>query len=306
MNLFGKKENQKTEEVQLRKRKDELKKELESVNKKLIEIDATKNESVNKQAELKEDSATKDVDQPCDTLKQTSDDELLNEIKSKNDEIARLKAEIEKFETTVHQDKDSATNNETADILKELQKVTSRCADENKRLIKENADLSNKLDETQLRMEQIIQTCQEDRYRKDKIKLINKYIYQIDLIRKTLYDFHLDRHNMQDNEAVAYLENQLSEVANGLDATLLQEMVERKSFGRNGDPVNLEMQEVVGSFNTEDASLDGKIYQSINPGYVWTLPYILKAKVNDNGDEIKTYRFLLRSEQVIVYKHNKQ
>ena len=47
MNLFGKKENQKTEEVQLRKRKDELKKELESVNKKLIEIDATKNESVN-------------------------------------------------------------------------------------------------------------------------------------------------------------------------------------------------------------------------------------------------------------------
>lgn len=286
--------------------KTNLRKSSKVSTKKLIEIDATKNESVNKQAELKEDSATKDVDQPCDTLKQTSDDELLNEIKSKNDEIARLKAEIEKFETTVHQDKDSAINNETADILKELQKVTSLCADENKRLIKENADLSNKLDEMQMRMGQIIQTCQEDRYRKDKIKLINKYIYQIDLIRKTLYDFHLDRHNMQDSEAVAYLENQLSEVANGLDATLLQEMVERKSFGGNGDPVNLEMQEVVGTFSTEDASLDGKIYKSINPGYVWTLPYILKAKINENGDEIKNYKFLLRSEQIIVYKQNKQ
>lgn len=111
---------------------------------------------------------------------------------------------------------------------------------------------------------------------------------------------------MQDSEAVAYLENQLSEVANGLDATLLQEMVERKSFGGNGDPVNLEMQEVVGTFSTEDASLDGKIYKSINPGYVWTLPYILKAKINENGDEIKNYKFLLRSEQIIVYKQNKQ
>lgn len=306
MNLFGKKENQKTEEVQLRKRKDELKKELESVDKKLIEIDATKDESVNKQTERKEDNTTIDVNQPCDTLTQASYDKLINVIKSKDDEITRLKTELDKFETTVRPKEGSATNNDNADILKEIQKVASICSDENKRLIKENADLSNKLDEMQMRMGQIIQTCQEDRYRKDKIKLINKYIYQIDLIRKTLYDFHLDRHNMQDGDAIAYLENQLSEVANGLDATLLQEMVERKSFGGNGNPVNLEMQEVVGTFNTEDASLDGKIYQSINPGYVWTLPYILKAKINENGDEIKNYKFLLRSEQVIVYKHNKQ
>ena len=183
--------------------------------------------------------------------------------------------------------------------------VEKHIIDDNGRLIKENEELQNKLDSRTERLESINQAVQEDRYRKDKIKLINKYIYQMDIIRRVLYDFENDRQNMTEEEAVTFLQNQLKEIIVGMEATLTQEMVERIQNGENGASINLELQETIGTVKTNDVELDGKIYRSISPGYVWTLPYILKAKITDKGDEIKSYRFLIRAEQVITYKFKK-
>lgn len=186
-----------------------------------------------------------------------------------------------------------------------MDKLTAQICDEHQRLLKENSDLQESLDQKQERLEQIMQTTQEDRYKKDKIKLVNKYIYQMDLIRKVLYDFDSLRTVQSDKESVVFLENQLKSIVVSMEATLAQEMVEPIQYGEQGGNVNPEMQETIDTVATDNPELDGKIYSSINPGYVWTLPYILKAKITDKGDEIKSYRFLVRPEQIVIYRLNK-
>lgn len=197
-------------------------------------------------------------------------------------------------------------NNGFEVLLTELKDLKNKISDENMSLLKENESLRNKIDEKQERLEYIIQTSQEDRYRKDKIKLINKYIYHMDLIRKTLYDFDHGVLNDPSENPGQFWRSQLEALIKGMEATLLQEMVEVSVFGKPGDPVNPDYQETLDMIATDNPELDGKICSSVNPGYIWTLPYILKAKITDNGDEIKHYRFLLRPEQITVYKYNKQ
>lgn len=186
-----------------------------------------------------------------------------------------------------------------------MNELSARIGDDYQRLLKENADIQERLDQKQERLEQIMQATQEDRYKKDKIKLVNKYIYQMDLIRKVLYDFDSLRKVQSEKESVAFLERQLTSIVVSMEATLAQEMVESIQCGEHGGTFNPELQESIDTVATDNPELDGKIYASINPGYVWTLPYILKAKITDKGDEIKSYRFLVRPEQVIIYRLNK-
>ena len=173
-------------------------------------------------------------------------------------------------------------------------------------LSSENRELRMKLAEKQERLENILQSVQEDRYRKDKIKLINKYIYHIDLIRQTLYDFNSARDSSKEKDPeTVFLERQLEETAAGLEAVLMQEMVEKVQTGKNGGTVDPEMQETVETVPTNDPGMDGKIFRSLSPAYVWTLPYILKPRISDTGEEVRSYRFLIRPEQIITYKLKK-
>ena len=173
-------------------------------------------------------------------------------------------------------------------------------------LSSENRELRMKLAEKQERLETILQSVQEDRYRKDKIKLINKYIYHIDLIRQTLYDFNSGRDSSKEKDPeTVFLERQLEETAAGLEAVLMQEMVEKVQTGKNGGTVDPEMQETVETVPTNDPGMDGKIFRSLSPAYVWTLPYILKPRISDTGEEVRSYRFLIRPEQIITYKLKK-
>ncbi len=57
------------------------------------------------------------------------------------------------------------------------------------------------------------------------------------------------------------------------------------------------------SVQTDDPQMAGKVAGSESPAYVWTLPYILKARVDGDGNEINSYRFLLEREKVIIYKN---
>ena len=163
--------------------------------------------------------------------------------------------------------------------------------------------LEDKNDEKQERLEKIIQTVQEDRYRKDKLKLIKRCVFQADLIRKLLKcDYPEVSKDMSPEEREAFLLKQMESVVTGMESMLLDEGVEVVHFAKEGEKVQSEFQEVVGTRPTDDPEKDGTVAESINPGYVWTLPYILKAKLNESGDEIKHYRFLMQSEQVVAYK----
>ena len=308
MRIFGKKNPPTSADnsEELQKKEESLVQELEEVRKKRQEeLERKKQEEAAEKEKCTQpapDSNQKEEPMPVEVLRK--------ELAAKDDEIRNLRERMQNLEKNASKDEGKSPDGsepETAlvDIQSNLKTILSLVSQENSRLVKENSDLENRLDEKQMRLEQIVQVCQEDRYRKDKVKLINKYVYHIDLIRKTLFEFAADRKKMQGAKAVDFLVHQLEELVVGMDATLQQEMVEIRRFGKPGDAVNLDMQEVIGSVPTDDSSLDGKIHSSVSPAYIWTLPYILKAKVTDNGDEIKSYNFLLRAEQVIVYKFNK-
>lgn len=164
--------------------------------------------------------------------------------------------------------------------------------------------MQSQLDEKQERLETINQNVQEDRYRKDKIKLLNRCIMQLDIIRKTLYEFKNESDSIENKEE--YLLQQLQEIVKGMEATLSYEGIETKRFTNIGDKINTEYQEAVKLIYTDDTAKEGIVAESINPGYVWTLPYILKGRHTETGEEIKTYRFLLQSEQVAVYKYRQK
>ncbi len=161
--------------------------------------------------------------------------------------------------------------------------------------------MQNELDDKQEKLQTITQNVQEDRYRKDKIKLINRCIMQLDIIRKTLFDFNHGAEAIENKEAFLY--RQLQEIVTGMEATLSYEGVETKNFTAIGEKVDTQNQEVVEVVATDDKQKDGTVASSINPGYVWTLPYIIKGRKTDNNEEILNYRFLLQSEQVAAYKY---
>lgn len=287
---------------------------------KLEEVETKKKEPMrcNKQREANESKQVKEEGQKLPDLNSTLQaftvESLQKELTMIAEDISKLKLSImqlqegmSKYQSKLEElsDNNILTKTTVMSIHDNIIKQNSFISVENKRLTKVNIDMQERLDNKQERLEQIIQTCQEDRYRKDKIKLINKYIYQIDLIRKTLYDFNINRNCESNNEAVVFLESQLKEVIKGMEATLFQEMVEKIQLGEKGAIVNPDIQETIDTVATDNPELDGKIYCSISPGYIWTLPYILKAKMTDTGNEIKTYRFLIRPEQIITYKFNK-
>lgn len=292
-----------------------LTQEIETKKKELDQLMRQKQEESKKQVEKNVQEPLVDPKFPMPTMEQLQQeiiakDQIINTLESK---IAHLQRNLNKDQSDPKPQGEASNTSDSfttiektlALISEQIKSLSASVSIENQRLLQENAKISEGLENKQLQLEQIVQTCQEDRYRKDKIKLINKYIYQIDLIRKTQYDFSIYRNQLSENEAIVFLESQLTEIVKGMEATLLQEMVENIQTGEDGAAVNPDMQETIDTVSTDNPELDGKIYCSISPAYVWTLPYILKAKITDKGDEIKSYRFLIRREQIITYKFNK-
>ena len=163
-------------------------------------------------------------------------------------------------------------------------------------------DNSNKQD----RLENIIQTVQEDRYRKDKLKLINRCIFQSEMLRKTIYEYPDITKEMTLEQKEEFLLKQLNSVVIGFDSMLADEGAVVTHFAAVGEKMNNEFQEAVGARETDDEAKNGTVAEVVSPGYVCTLPYILKAKVNESGEEIKRYKFLMQTEKIIAYKFVKQ
>ena len=189
------------------------------------------------------------------------------------------------------------TNSAIMVMLKEMQEAQKEKID----AVEEQNDIK------QERLEKIIQTVQEDRFRKDKLKLINRCIFHADLIRKTIYEYPEIKKELQtEEEKEAFFLKQLNNIVIGIESMLADEGAKVRHFAAVGEKINTEYQEVVGTRETNDEALNGTVAESVSPGYVWTLPYILKAKLNENGDEVKHYTFLMQTEQIIAYKYVKQ
>lgn len=185
------------------------------------------------------------------------------------------------------------------DLAERLEKIEKMIGEELQAARTATKAVQDKLDDRQQKYEDLMQKSQEDRYRKDKAKLINKMIFYVDLMRRTLYEFR------NKPEAGINLEEQLDKLIVSMDDTLSHEMVRTLPMANPGDDIVDERMEVIDSVETEDPALDNKIYRSISACYTWSLPYVLKARLDEKGDEVRTYNFVLHPEEVIIYKLKK-
>lgn len=193
------------------------------------------------------------------------------------------------------------------ELKEQLDKIEKLISDDLANEREKRNSIADKLADRQTKYENLSQNVQEDRYRKDKAKIINKVIFFSDLIRRMLYDFnaHRDATKAKDEETV-FLEEQFAKLIDAMDDTLRHEMVETLPMAAQGDDFVEGNMEVIDTVETDDANLAGKVYRSISACYTWYLPYIVKARLDDNGNEVRHYRFVLHPEEVIIYKLNKQ
>lgn len=177
-----------------------------------------------------------------------------------------------------------------------------------KELIEDRIKLSDELSNKNSRYQELLDRIQEDRYRKDKVKILRRNINMRNLISSVLDEYRNEDPCPKgyDTPAAIFLEKQLDKIIEKLDADLRQEMLVPLVNGKEGSNFDAEYQEIVERQPTNCLELDGKVYKSVAPGYVWTLPYIFKPRINEKGEEIHTYKFLLRSEDVITYKYEEK
>ena len=126
------------------------------------------------------------------------------------------------------------------------------------------------------------------------------------MIRKTVFEYPDITKEMSAEEKEEFLLKQLKSIVVGFDSMLADEGAVVTNFAAVGEKMNNEYQEAVGVRETDDESKNGTVAEIVSPGYVWTLPYILKAKLNESGEEIKRYKFLMQTEKIIAYKFVKQ
>ena len=147
---------------------------------------------------------------------------------------------------------------------------------------------------------------QEDRYRKDKVKILSRSIRMRGMIMDLLYDYKADKMEGCETPAAQFLQTQLKNLIDCLEADLKQEKVLKLENGIDGADFDEEHMEACGVEPTDNPELSGKVCRSVSPGYYWTLPYILKPRITDNGEEIYSYKFIISYEQVITYKYTKE
>lgn len=253
-----------------------------------------------------EPNASQEDDAQAETSEQ--ENTTMNEQQPADASVADTPIQpLQTEETTTEQIEKPDADDFRADVFKKLDELASHQLEiqnamnqiSNQHLLQIDR-LESSVDDKQEKLEYIIQNVQEDRYRKDKMSLLNRCLFQAELIRKTIYEYPSQSEHIKDKEQ--YLLNQLREVVTGIETSLQYEGVEARHFAAVGEKVNPQYQEVTSVIETDDATKDNTVAESLNPGYVWTLPYILKAKVNSSGDEIKTYQFLMKAEQVVAYK----
>lgn len=143
-----------------------------------------------------------------------------------------------------------------------------------------------------------IQRYQEDTYRKITAPFIRQFISLADMMNTVMYE---DEKEPKDK---TYWKEQFGELIKSIRFILNDFSVANYTEGFDRTEFNPNRQEVISTIETEDETLDRKVCRSLNPGYIWELPYIIRPKANGEKHPLKAYEFILRKEQVETYKYN--
>jgi len=143
----------------------------------------------------------------------------------------------------------------------------------------------------------VIQSYQEDVYRKITAPLIKQFISLADMMNAVLSSEEAQ------NADVEYWKLQFEKTIHSTQYILNDFSVNTYTESVEGSTFDPNRQEVASTYETTDESLDKKIHSSVCPGYTWTLPYILRPKANGEKHLQTSYEFIIRKEQVKTYKY---
>lgn len=187
-----------------------------------------------------------------------------------------------------------------------ISKVSDLIKNENGKLIELCNEAQKAREKAEDKYSTLFSQVQEDRYRKDKVKILSRSIHMREMIIDLLCNYQADKMEGCETPAAQFLQTQLNKLIDCLEADLKQEKVFKMENGKDGADFDEEHMEACGVESTDNPELSGKVCRSVAPGYYWTLPYILKPRITDNGDEIYSYKFIISYEQVITYKYTKE
>lgn len=265
-----------------------LKEELLALEQELFE---------RKEEEVVADSTKEEVKEATEEEKKTTPTEEL--LLEKENMLKLKEKELKKREKQLQSQQNQFTDSVN---LEPILKPVQQSLDAIKELVSgENAELISLLGKTEDRLQRRdsdLQCFQEDFYRKSITPYIRQFISLGDMMRKIMYET-IDESTLKNEH---YWHEQFGKIIESINYILRDFSFTTYQEGKEGDNYLPQKQEVISYKETQNAELDKKISRSLNPGYVWTLPYIIKAKANGTQQPLKEYELIFRKEQVETYK----
>lgn len=237
-------------------------------------------------------------------------DEVKDEVKDENAPIEPSKSEqehcmekeqspnpSEMYQECQETEKEDIATGKMAemlnDISSELKVLREYVSNEKDELL----TLLNKTEDRLQRRDADIQAFQEDYYRKSTTPFIRQFIALSDMMRRIM-DEPIDERCPDKEE---YWKQQFGKVIESIGYILRDFSLITYQDGAYGKEFDPQKQDVVRHIETDQPELDKKISKSINPGYIWTIPYIIKAKANGEPLPLKEYQLIFRKEQVETF-----
>lgn len=267
------------------------------IEKKQLQYKKLKEELAALERELSKDKA--EEERVLDTMEEAGQNPKEVVLQEKEELLLQKEKELEEREKNLQKQQDLII--ESGSIGEILQKILVSLDGIKEQASVENADLLallEKADERLQRRDSDVQSYQEDFYRKSITPYIRQFIVLGDMMRKIMNET-IDEHLLKDE---SYWHNQFGKVIESINYILRDFSFTVYQDAKEGENYNPQKQEVISFKETDNVDLDKKISKSLNPGYVWTLPYIIKAKVNGAQLPLKEYELIFRKEQVETYK----
>ena len=173
--------------------------------------------------------------------------------------------------------------------------LSEKISNENLELV----HILDKMEDKLRRKESELQGFQEDFRLKSSAPFLKQFINLGDMMRRVIDDNPLNA-----DESASYLLKQMQRLIESIDCILRDFSIE--PFLHNEEDINFDpYTQQSFEYPTNNPDIDKKIRRTLNPGYVWTLPYIIRAKANGEEHPLKEYRMIFRREQVECFKYIK-
>lgn len=228
----------------------------------------------------------------------------LDEMKKKREALSQLVSVEEQKLADLQETANTFLAQNMEDLKKEVREGINQALENlSVKIDQENRELVcvlDKVEEKLKRKEADLQGFQEDSRLKATAPFLKQFIHLGDMMRKVM-----DENPAEPEASAAYLLEQIRQLTDSVDFILRDFSVDVFRHDEGDTRFDPHTQQAFG-YPTDDPTLDKKIRRTINPGYVWTLPYILKAKANGEEHPLKEYRIIFRREQVECFKYTKK